>query len=207
LSALLEKILDRPRSHKVGILVGLLLGILAAYYSFVYTSQAEELARLSESLESARSEKSIKAKRASNLSQLRKELRELDDQLKEAVAQLPNKKEMAELLTNVANKAQESGLDIILFRPRTENYKDFYAEIPVEINVKGDYQNVAHFFDSVGKLTRLINIDSIGFKNPKLNGDQMMLETSTTATAYRFLDEAERKKVAEEKAKAAKDKK
>jgi Tfp pilus assembly protein PilO len=66
---------------------------------------------------------------------------------------------------------------------------------------------VAHFFDSVGKLTRLINIDSIGFKNPKVNGEQMMLETSTTATAYRFLDEAERKKVAEDKAKAAKDKK
>jgi type IV pilus assembly protein PilO len=207
LSALLEKILERPRSHKLGLLAGILLGILAAYYSFVYNSQAEELARLNESLESARTEKSIKAKKASNLSQLRKDLHELDNRLKEAVAQLPNKREMAELLTNVANKAQESGLDIILFRPRTENYKDFYAEIPVEINVKGDYQNVAHFFDSVGKLTRLINIDSIGFKNPKVNGDQMMLETSTTATAYRFLDEAERKKVAEEKAKAAKDKK
>ena len=54
-----------------------------------------------------------------------------------------------------------------------------------------------------GKLNRLVNIDNIDLKNPKVGGDQVALEISTLATTYRFLDEAERKKVAEEKAKAA----
>ncbi|MBM4296619.1 MAG: hypothetical protein FJ143_02650, partial [Deltaproteobacteria bacterium] len=59
------------------------------------------------------------------------------------------------------------------------------------------------FFDEVGKLNRLVNIDNIDFKNPKVAGDQVNLEISTLATTYRFLDEAERKQVAEAKAAAA----
>jgi type IV pilus assembly protein PilO len=207
LNAVFEKILDRPKSQKFGLLVGLIIFISAAFYSMFYSPQSEELAKLNESIEAAHNEKSIKQKRAANLPKLQKELGELDVRLKEAMAQLPSKKEIADLLTSIATKAQESGLDINLFRPRPENYKDFYAEIPVEINIKGTFHNVIMFFDGIGQLTRLVNIDNVGFKNPKIAGDQVMLEFTTTATTYRFLEETERKRIAEEKAKAAKAKK
>ena len=207
MKAAFEKILDRPKSQKLGILVGLIIFISAAFYSFFYSPQADEVAKLNENIEAARNEKGIKQKRAANLPKLHKEVGELDVRLKEAMAQLPSKKEIADLLTSIATKAQESGLDINLFRPRPENYKDFYAEIPVEINIKGTFHNVIMFFDGVGQLTRLVNIDNVGFKNPKIAGDQVMLEFTTTATTYRFLEEAERKTIAEEKAKAAKAKK
>jgi type IV pilus assembly protein PilO len=203
----LEKILDRPKGQKLGILVGLIILISVSFYSFLYSPQAHEIAKLNESIEAAQNEKSIKEKRAANLPKLQQELGELDVRLKEAIAQLPSKKEIADLLSNIATKAQESGLDINLFRPRPENYKDFYAEIPVEINIKGTFHNVIMFFDAIGRLTRLVNIDNVGFKNPKVTGDQMVLEFTTTAITYRFLEEAERKKVAEEKAKALKAKK
>ena len=203
----MEKILDRPKGQKVGILVGLIILISAAFYSFLYSPQADEIAKLNESIEAAQNEKSIKQKRAANLPKLQKELGELDVRLKEAIAQLPSKKEIADLLSNIATKAQESGLDINLFRPRPENYKDFYAEIPVEMSIKGTFDNVIMFFDAVGRLTRLVNIDNVGFKNPKVSGDQMVLEFTTTAITYRFLEEAERKKIADEKAKALKAKK
>lgn len=207
MNATLEKILDRPKAQKLGILVGLIILISAAFYSLLYSPQADEIAKLNESIEAAQNEKSIKQKRAANLPKLQKELGELDVRLKEAIAQLPSKKEIADLLSNIATKAQESGLDINLFRPRPENYKDFYAEIPVEINIKGTFHNVIMFFDAVGRLTRLVNIDNVGFKNPKVTGDQMVLEFTTTAITYRFLEEAERNKIAEEKAKALKAKK
>lgn len=207
MNATLEKILDRPKAQKLGILVGLIILISAAFYSLLYSPQADEIAKLNESIEAAQTERSIKQKRAANLPKLQKELGELDVRLKEAIAQLPSKKEIADLLSSIATKAQESGLDINLFRPRPENYKDFYAEIPVEINIKGTFHNVIMFFDAVGRLTRLVNIDNVGFKNPKVTGDQMVLEFTTTAITYRFLEEAERNKIAEEKAKALKAKK
>lgn len=207
MNATLEKILDRPKGQKLGILVGLIILISAAFYSFLYSPQADEIAKLNESIEAAQNEKSIKQKRAANLPKLQKELSELDVRLREAIAQLPSKKEIADLLSSIATKAQESGLEINLFRPRPENYKDFYAEIPVELSIKGTFHNVIMFFDAIGRLTRLVNIDNVGFKNPKVSGDQMVLEFTTTAITYRFLEEAERKKIAEEKAKALKAKK
>ena len=207
MNALMEKILDRPKAQKLGILVGLIILISAAFYALLYSPQADEIAKLNESIEAAQNEKGIKLKRAANLPKLQKELGELDVRLKEAIAQLPSKKEIADLLSSIATKAQESGLDIDLFRPRPENYKDFYAEIPVEMNIKGTFHNVIMFFDAIGRLTRLVNIDNVGFKNPKVSGDHMVLEFTTTAITYRFLEEAERKKIAEEKAKALKAKK
>jgi type IV pilus assembly protein PilO len=207
LNQLLENILDRPKAQKLGILTGTIILIVALYYSFLYTPLSEEIVKVTDSVEIARNEKSVKTQRAANLGQLRKDLQQLTAELKRAVAQLPEKKEIPDLLKSISTKAQQSGLDVLLFRPRAETYQDFYAEIPVDITVKGSFHNTVSFFDEVGRLDRLVNIDNIGFKNPTTAGDNVLLETTSVATAFRFLDEAERKKIAEEKAKAAKAKK
>jgi type IV pilus assembly protein PilO len=200
----LDTILDRPESHKLGILAVIIILLSAVGYLYVYAPQAREIGRLTEDVENAEQERNKKRLQAANRTKLQKDLHELDGRLKEAVAQLPNKKEIPDLLKSISNKARESGLEIMLFRPRGENYQDFYAEIPVEVVVRGQFFNVVSFFDEVGRLTRLVNMNNIGFKSPRVTGDQVVLETSTMATTFRFLDEAERKKVAEEKAKAAK---
>jgi type IV pilus assembly protein PilO len=204
LNELLDNLLERSAGQKIGILAVAVILIAALYYSFLHVPQADALANLADSVEIARNEKSVKTQKSLNLVRLRKDLQRLDAELKTAVAQLPDKKEIAELLSGISAKAQEMGLDVLLFRPRSEAYQDFYAEVPVDITVKGNFHNTVSFFDEVGRLSRLINIDNIGFKNPTVNGDKVMLETTSVATAYRFLDEVERKKIAEEKAKAAK---
>ena len=207
MSQLLDNIFERSTAQKVAILGAIIILLAALYYSFLYSPQAEEIAKLADSVEIARNEKSVKTQKAANLARLRKDLQQLDAGLKKAVAQLPEKREIPDLLNNISTKAQQSGLDIVLFRPRAETYQDFYAEIPVDITVKGNFHNTVNFFDEVGRMNRLVNIDNIGFKNPTVAGDNVLLETTSVATAFRFLDDAERKKVAEEKAKAAKTKK
>ena len=207
MNELLDKILDRPRAQKLAIL-GVIVVLLAALdYSFLYGPQSQEIAKLDEELEAARNDITGKRQKAMNLPRLQTENREIDARLKEAVAQLPNKREIPGLLSAISNKARESGLEILVFRPRAENYQEFYAEVPVDIVVKGSFRNVVAFFDQVGRLERLVNINNIGFKNPVIAGDRVAVESASLATAFRFLDEAERKKVAEEKAKAAKEKK
>jgi type IV pilus assembly protein PilO len=207
LNDLLDKILDRSKGQKIAILAVIVVLLAALYFSFLFDPRSKEIAKLAEEVEIARNERDKKGQQAANLPRLQKDLSELEVKLKKAVAQLPNKKEMDELLRTIATKAQESGLEVLLFRPRGENYQDFYAEIPVEITVKGNFHDAISFFDEVGRLNRLINIDNIGFKNPTVAGDRVTVETSSVATAFRFLDDAERKKIAEEKARAAKEKK
>jgi type IV pilus assembly protein PilO len=204
LNQLLDNILERPKAQKLAILGVTIILLVALYYSFLYVPRSDEIAKLADSVEIARNEKTIKGQKAANLPRLQKDLLQLEAELKKAVAQLPDKKEIADLLSNISAKAVQSGLDVLLFRPRAETFQEFYAEIPVDITVKGNFHNTVGFFDEVGRLSRLINIDNIGFKNPTVSGDNVVLETTSIATAFRFLDEAERKKIAEEKAKAAK---
>ena len=207
MNQLLENILERSKLEQIGILAATILLISALYYSFIYSSRSDEVAKLADSVEIARNEKTVKTQKAANLTRLQRDLRQLDMELKKAVAQLPNQKQIADLLTNISAKAQQSGLDVLLFRPRPETFQEFYAEVPVDITVKGNFYNTVSFFDEVGRLNRLVNIDNIGFKNPTVGGDNIILETTSVATAFRFLNDAERKKIAEEKAKAAKTKK
>jgi type IV pilus assembly protein PilO len=204
LNQLLDNILERSKAQKLAILGVTIILIVALYYSFLFVPRSDQMAKLADSVEIARNEKTVKGQKAANLPRLQKDLLQLEAELKKAVAQLPDKKEIADLLSNISAKALQSGLDVLLFRPRAETYQEFYAEIPVDITVKGNFHNTVSFFDEVGRLSRLINIDNIGFKNPTVSGDSVVLETTSIATAFRFLDEAERKKIAEEKAKAAK---
>jgi type IV pilus assembly protein PilO len=207
LNQILDAILERSTAQKIAILVVAVILMVALYYSFLFAPKADEVAKLADSVEIARNEKTVKTQKAANLSRLRQDLQRLDAELKKAIAQLPEKKEIPELLSSISSKAQQSGLDVLLFRPRAESYQEFYAEVPVDITVKGNFHNTVSFFDEVGRMDRLVNIDNIGFKNPTVSGDSVVLETTSVATAFRFLDDAERKKIAEEKAKAAKTKK
>ena len=203
----LEQILNRPRSQKIGILAGAMVLLVAVGFFYVYQPTSDKIVRLTQEISKVREERDKKKRIAANLVQLQRDLREWDGKLKTVVAQLPDSREIPELLSNISTKAREAGLDIILFRPRNENLKEFYAEIPVDIVVRGGFYSAVAFFDEVGRYHRLVNIDNIDLKNPKVSGDQVVLEISTLATTYRFLDEAERKKVAAEKAKAGQAKK
>ena len=203
MNQLIDKILELPKLQQIGILVVVVILTGAVYYSFLHIPLSDEIAKLSDSVEIGKNEKTAKALKAANLPRLRQDLARLDMELKKAVAQLPDRKEVAELLRHISTQAQNAGLDVLTFRPRGETLQEFYAEVPVDITVKGNYHEMIDFFDSVGRLDRLINVDNIGFRAPTVAGDRVMIESTTVATAYRFLNEAERKKVAEEKAKAA----
>jgi len=195
----LGQLLNRPPQQKIGILVGAVLFLLIIGYFYIYLPPANQISKLTEEIGTVRADHDRKKLIAANIPKLQRDLQEWDLKLKEAAAQLPDSKEIPDLLSNLSTKAREAGLEIILFRPRAENFQDFYAEIPVDIVVRGGFYSAARFFEAVGKLNRPVNIDNIDLKNPKISGDGVELEISSLATTYRFLDEAERKKVTEDK--------
>ena len=197
---LLDRILDLPRQQKIGVLAGLVVAILLLDYFLFYSPRSDEISKLTQEVESQRNERDKKKKEAANIPKLKEQMARLDGRLKEAVAQLPDRKEIPDLLSSISNKVKESGLDILIFRPRAENIQEFYAEIPVDIVVRGGFHNVATFFDEVGRFNRLVNIANIELRNPKAKEDQVIMDVSTVATTFRFLDEAERAKIAAERA-------
>lgn len=201
---LLDRILGLPRQQKIGVLAGLIIALLALDYFFLYAPQSLKSAQLAQNIENGQQERDKKRKLTANLPKLELQLKELDGMLKLAVAQLPERKEIPDLLSSVSSKAREARLEILIFRPRGENLQEFYAEIPVDIVVRGGFHELVTFFDEVGQLNRLVNMQNIEMRNPKVQGERVSLDASTLATTYRFLDEGERKRAAADRAKAAK---
>lgn len=203
---LLDRILGLPQQQKLAALGVLILLILGLDYFFLYSPRSDEISKLTQEIENGRVERDKKKKEVANIPKLKQQMVVLDGRLKEAVAQLPDRKEIPDLLSTISSKVKEAGLDILVFRPRGENLQEFYAEIPVDIVVRGGFHNVVTFFDEVGRMNRLVNISNIELRNPKASGDVMVMEGSSLATTFRFLDEAERARMAAQKAAAAKKK-
>jgi type IV pilus assembly protein PilO len=136
-----------PRQQKIGILAGLVVFLLVIGYFYVYLPGDDQVTKLAEEITGVRADRDKKKALSVNLPKLQKELHEWDTKLKAAVAQLPDRKEIPDLLSSLSTKAREAGLEILLFRPRAENFQEFYAEIPVDIVVRGGFFNAVTFFD------------------------------------------------------------
>jgi len=79
---------------------------------------------------------------------------------------------------------------------------DFYADVPVEMQMRGTYHDVALFLDRVKRLDRIVNVANIQLTKPKMVGDQVFVDASCITTTFRFLDEGERQRLNAEKKKA-----
>jgi type IV pilus assembly protein PilO len=200
MNQLWQQIIELSKPKKIGLLITLIVLVLALYYTFLYAPQAASISDLTEQITNLRADQQKKKRIAANQGKLRQERSQLEGQLKEAIAKLPAQKEIPDLLRNISTKARESGLDIILFRPRGENYQDFYAEIPIDIVARGDFHSITAFFDEVGRMDRIVNVTNIELKTTKTKAQRETIEVFTQAMTFRFLDQAERERIAAEKA-------
>jgi len=202
MEALVDRLLELPPRQRVLMLVGGTAFLFFLYAFFLYWPRNEQIARLEVQRDQARLERTRKAALVANLEKTRAEVNQLDGDLKKAVAELPDTKEIPDLLSNISSLGRESGLEIIQFKQRPERYEEFYAVVPVDMLVRGTYYQVAAFFDKVGQMARIVNVSDVSIKSPsRLAGDSVTLDTSCAAVTFRFLDEAERERIAKQRAK------
>lgn len=192
MAAIIDSFLERPTSHKIIAWLALIGFLTFLFWQYLYSGMAEELTKLQERRETLETQVVNAQRLARNLDKIREEVRELDVKLNFAMQELPDKQEIPDLLSSVSDLATSSGLEVSLFKTRPENFKDFYAEVPVTVSVDGTFHEVATFFDEVGHLSRIVNIDQVSLKSPQQSDDGMLLKVDCTATAFRFLDESER---------------
>jgi type IV pilus assembly protein PilO len=205
MNELLERIFELPPRQRVLLLVGSLAALFLAFVYFIYWPGKAAIAEKEQKRDELRQERDRKAKLVANLDVARAEVAKLNGDLRSAIAQLPDTKEIPDLLSSISSLGRESGLDIIQFKQRPERFEDFYAAVPVDILVRGTYNQVTTFFDKVSHMARIVNVTNVGIKNtaqPQSEG--VILDTSCAAVTFRFLDEAERERIAKQKEKGGK---
>ena len=188
-----DKVFKLPAKQKVALLVLTLLVLVALFVFLLIKPKYEELKGLQVRLNDLQNQIQENKKVADNLPRLKKEYEQLKNQLDAALTELPNQKEIPTLLTSITNLGKGAGLDFLLFRPKPEESRDFYSEVPVDIVVSGSFTNVANFFSAVGNLPRIVNINNVSVSDIRDVGGRTMLKVNCLATTFRFLEKKENK--------------
>jgi type IV pilus assembly protein PilO len=202
----MDSLLKLPTKKKVLILfviVGVLTGV---YYYLFFKPQQEELNRLGGELSTLKKQLDESIAIHRDLEKFKAQVAELNKELQVVRSQLPDEKEIPELLKNVSSLGKESNLEFLLFRPKPEEPQQFYAKVPVELTVVGNYHNTGIFFDKVSKLPRIVNVVDFNMtRAPKDTrgktdaGNETLVRTACLLNTYRFLEKKSEEKKSEKK--------
>jgi type IV pilus assembly protein PilO len=167
------------------------VGIIALYVTQLMLPLWESRGTLETDLQKLQADLDQKRMIAANRPKLEEEIKGLEKQLEAAVVKLPEEKEIPKLLTQVNTLGQQSGLEFLLFRPAAPVKKGFYAEVPIEIRVEGEYHTLGAFLDRVSKLERIVNVADLRISPLSAEKQQKSgraINADFKATTFTFLE-------------------
>ncbi len=163
------------------------VGVLAGYYFAFYEPLSEERA----TEESRRT--SLVTQRQTAEQNLRRyntdvaELARARQHAQSLQTVLPNDPDMPGFMRSVNALAEASGLQIALVQPVEERVEQYFARIPVQLQVRGSFLSLARFFHAISQLPRVINMENIKLQNPTIDTatNEVKLNASVLATTFR----------------------
>src|SRR5574338_648615 len=192
---LIERIARAPVGLKAGVVAGILVVLSALNYfafSLPFGPPISEIERkiVATEVQQKRLDAEFieKTAIANDLNRFRREREVLEQKLAEALAELPQEKNIDELLQQFQDRAQKAGLEIETIEPKGVVPAGFYAKLPIAMKVNGNFHEVATFFDSVGRLRRIVNVGDIVLQSPKDVHGKVLVNASFTATTFMFVE-------------------
>src|SRR5881409_763268 len=177
-----------PPVPKAMMLLGVLIGILALGYFLDWQEEMDSLeaGRVQEA--KLKDEYVAKQQQAINLDLYRQQLREIDSSFGALLRQLPNRSQMDALLVDINQAGLGRGLQFELFKPApSETVREFYAELPIQVKVVGNYHDMGAFASDVGQLSRIVTLNDVSIQA----GKDGILTMDAVARTFRYLDDEE----------------
>ncbi|HEY1291161.1 MAG TPA: type 4a pilus biogenesis protein PilO [Burkholderiales bacterium] len=191
-------------SPKILVLLAVLIGIPVAGFFADTQGQIDQLEAGRADEVKLKQDYLAKKRQAVNLDLHRQQLREIDTQFGALLRQLPNKSQMDALLVDINQAGLGRGLQFELFKPAPqETMREFYAELPIQVKVLGNYHDMGAFASDVGQLSRIVTLNDVKIDAGK-DGNLAM---EVVARTFRYLDDqevAQQRKAATAAKKAAK---
>jgi type IV pilus assembly protein PilO len=183
----LKAIADWPLATKLAALGLLCVAIVAAGWWFDWRGGMDALNVTQQKETELRGVFTIKKNQAVNLEAYQKQLADIEQAFGALLKQLPNKREMDALITDVNQAGLGRGLQFELFKPEGETVSEFYAVTPIHVKVTGGYHDIAAFVSDVSKLSRIVTMENIAM-DPAKDGS---LNMDAVVKTYRYLDDEE----------------
>ena len=160
-SSITDRLNQLPLSQKILLAAGglILLGAMLGYFLLAPLWNESKVLREDIDREKVKLDQIIRTR--AQITQFKQELAEIEVKYKQIFIMLPEAKEIPHLLKNISNLGQQQGLEFLLFKPEKENPKEFVAEIPITLHLKGSYHQIGIFFDYIRRLPRIVNIKQL----------------------------------------------
>ncbi|MBS0336969.1 MAG: type 4a pilus biogenesis protein PilO [Proteobacteria bacterium] len=177
-----------PAIPKLVALIAILAGILVAAYFLDTQGQIDELEAGKVQEAKLKEDYLNKKKQSINLDLHKQQLREIDQSFGALLKQLPNRAQMDALLVDINQAGLGRGLQFELFKPAGgEIAKEFYAELPIQVRVVGNYHDMGAFASDLGQLSRIVTLNDVTITSAK----DGQLQMDATARTFRYLDDEE----------------
>jgi type IV pilus assembly protein PilO len=163
---------------------GVTAAVIGLGYFFYWGGQYEDLDRGAQEEERLRAEYRVKLAQAINLEALQAQKLQVDQYVERLEKQLPNKAEMAALLSDINQAGLGRGLQFELFKPGQVVVRDYYAELPIDIKVSGTYHDIGAFAADMAHLPRIVTLNNLALTT----GKDGTLSLDAVAKTFRYLD-------------------
>jgi type IV pilus assembly protein PilO len=193
---LIERIAKAPLGLRVGVVAAVAVVVTALNYFVIglptfgrsISDYEQRIARVDREQKKLNDDLIDKTSIANNLNQFRREKELLEQRLAEALSELPEEKKVDELLQLFQDRATKAGLEISTIEPQAPVTEGFYARLPIPMTVTGNFHEIATFFDSLGRLRRIVNVNNITLDTPKDVGGKVILNGKFLVTAFMFVE-------------------
>jgi type IV pilus assembly protein PilO len=170
----------------VSLLLAAIMG--GAFYYFWYSDKLDEEKTKRARLEQLQKDIRALEVTANKLQEFQREVQLLEAKLETLKRILPPERETPDLMRRVQYLAAQSNLVIRRFTPATPVSKDFYQEVPINVDVEGTYHMLGQFFDRVSRLSRLVNMGSIKIHNQANQTASNTIAASAVATTFVYVE-------------------
>jgi type IV pilus assembly protein PilO len=178
-----------PLPIKVISILLICLVMWGAGYYFLLKDKKVELESLEQKEVELKKTFETKQAKAVNLEAYKEQLAEMKVMFASMLEQLPRKSEVPELLVDVTRTGLINGLEFELFQPQGERPIDFYAELPIQMTVTGNYHQFGQFVSGLAALPRIVTLHDL--KLGPLTEDTGKMTMNLTAKTYRYFDDGD----------------
>jgi type IV pilus assembly protein PilO len=193
-----------PMPVKLVLLGFLAIILIGLGYWFLWSPGIDELDQAKAKEQELRQTFLTKKAQAIKVDAYKQQMIDIEKTFGALLKQLPDKSQMDGLLTDINQAGLGRGLEFDLFKPGQETVADFYAEMPIQIKIKGNYHDVGAFATDISKLSRIVTLNDLNIAPLNKDTKDSVLTMEATAKTYRYLDSSE---IAAKKAVEMKDKK
>jgi type IV pilus assembly protein PilO len=178
--------------------IGVVALAMVLGWFFYWSGQVDELDAGEAAELTLKNDYKVKVQQSINLDGLRKQKIQVREYVATLEKQLPSKAEMDALLSDINQAGVGRGLQFELFKPGQVVVRDYYAELPIDIKVSGNYHDVGAFTSDIANLPRIVTLNNMNLTA----GSTGSLTLQTIAKTFRYLDQEEilaQRKLATEK--------